>query len=101
MMEPPPSARKPLEKPPEDPGDHAEDFSRRYAVDLEIVAGRAMLELRITNFQIGAKDAERGREHHCFFPQDREGGTVSLAGQVTLDSGLMNPQLVQNYDEVT
>jgi hypothetical protein len=51
---------------------------------------------------MGARDPDRMSEHHCFFPEDREGGTVSIAGQVTLDSGLMNPELLtQNYDEET
>ena len=80
------------EKPPADPADHAEDFSRRYAEDLEIVAGQAMMDLGIPNDQMGERDHERGSQIDSFFPQDGQGGTVSHAGQVTLDSGLMNPQ---------
>jgi hypothetical protein len=90
------------EKPPSDPADHAEDFSHRYAEDLEIVAGQAMLDLGLTNDQMGERDHERGSRHYCFFPQDGQGGTVSHAGQVTLDSGLMNPDLLaENYDAET
>jgi len=90
------------EKPPSDPAEHAQDFSRRYAEDLDIVAGQAMLDLGLTNHQMGARDPDRMSEHHCFFPEDREGGTVSFVGQVTLDSGLMNPELLtRNYDEAT
>lgn len=87
--------------PPPDPAAHAEDFAHRYAEDLEIAAGQAMLDLGLTNHQMGARDPDRGSEHHCFFPGDREGGTVSPAGQVTLDSGLMNPDLMAGYDEET
>lgn len=88
------------EKPPSDSADHAEDFAHRYADDLEIVAGQAMLDLGLTDGQMGERDHERGSRHYCFFPQDGQGGTVSHAGQVTLDSGLMNPDLLkEGYDE--
>jgi hypothetical protein len=90
------------DKPPSDPADHAEDFSRRYAEDLDIVAGQTMIDLGIPNNKMGARDHARRSEIHSFFPGDREGGTVSHAGQITLDSGLMNPDLLANgYDEVT
>lgn len=85
-------------KPPLDPTDHAADFARRYAEDLDIVAGQAMMDLGLTNHQMGARDHTRGGEHHAFHPGDREGGTVSPAGQITLDSGLMNPELLAGYD---
>ena len=88
------------EKPPADPADHAEEFSRRYAEDLDIVAGQTMMDLGIPNDQMGPRDHTRGSQIHSFFPGDREGGTVSHAGQITLDSGLMNPELLQEgYDE--
>jgi len=90
------------DKPPSDPADHAEDFSRRYAEDLDIVAGQVMLDLKIPDNQMGARDPDRNSEHHCFFPSERTGGSVSPAGQITLDSGLMNPDLLAAaYDEET
>jgi hypothetical protein len=89
------------EQPPSDPAGHAEDFSRRYAEDLEIVAGQAMMDIGIADEQIGARDHTRDSEIYSFFPGDREGGTVTRAGQITLDSGLMNPELLLNYDEET
>ena len=89
-----------MDKPPSDPADHAVDFSQRYADDLDIVAGQVMIDLGLTNFQMGARDPDRDREHHAFFPTDTTGGSISPAGQVTLDSGLMNPELLtENYDE--
>jgi hypothetical protein len=88
--------------PPPDPADHAEDFSLRYAEDVDIVAGQAMLDLGIHNDRMGARDPDRNREHHCFFPSERTGGSVTHTGQVTLDSGLMNPVLLAaSYDEAT
>ena len=58
-----------------------------------------MIDLGLTKEQMGARDHERGSRHFSFFPNDTEGSTVSHAGQVTLDSGLMNPELLANYDE--
>jgi hypothetical protein len=88
------------DKPPIDPADHAEDFSRRYAEDLDIVAGQAMVDLGIPDNQMGERDHTRGSQIYSFFPGDRQGGTVSYAGQVTLDSGLMNPDLLKDgYNE--
>jgi hypothetical protein len=89
------------QKPPSDSADHAQDFSRRYAEDLDIVAGQAMMDLAIPDSQMGARDPDRHSEHHSVFPADREGGTVSYTGQITLDSGLMNPDLMAPYDEET
>lgn len=57
------------EKPAPNPADHAEDFARRYADELELVAGELMLNLGLPDHQIGALDHERGSEHHCFFPR--------------------------------
>jgi hypothetical protein len=88
------------EKPPSDPADHAEDFSRRYAEDLEVAAGQAMMDLGIPDNQMGERDHGRGSQIYSFFPGDRQGGTLSHAGQVTLDSGLMNPDLLKDgYDK--
>jgi hypothetical protein len=88
------------DKPPAEPADHGEDFSRRYAEDLDIVAGQAMMDLGIPDNQMGERDHTRGSRIYSFFPGDRQGGTVSHAGQVTLDSGLMNPDLLKDgYDE--
>jgi hypothetical protein len=88
--------------PPTGPAEHARDFSRRYAEDLDIVAGQAMIDLGIPDDKMGARDATRNSEIHSFFPDDSEGGTVSPAGQISLDSGLMNPnRLKDGYDEAT
>lgn len=90
-----------MDKPPETPAEHAVDFSRRYADDLDIVAGQAMLDLGLADEQMGGRDPSRNSEHHCFFPTERSGGTVNHVGQVTLDSGLMNPALLDtNYDQL-
>jgi len=46
----------PTERPPTDAADHAEDFARRYAEDLDIAVGQAMIDLGLTDFQSGARD---------------------------------------------
>ena len=90
------------DKPPADTADHAEDFSWRYAEDLDILAGQVMMELGLSDEQMGARDPDRNREIHSFFPGERTGGGVSPTGQVTLDSGLMNPDLMSaTYDVAT
>ncbi len=87
------------DKPPTVPAEHAIDFSHRYADDLDILAGQVMLDLGLTDDQIGGRDPDRNGEHHAFFPSEETGGSVNAAGQVTLDSGLMNPTLLDaNYD---
>jgi hypothetical protein len=69
---------------------------------LDLVAGQAMMDLGIPDDQMGARDPDRNRERHSFFPTERSGGGVSPAGQVTVDSGLMNPDLLAiRYDEAT
>lgn len=75
---------------PTDPADHAEDFSRRYADDLEIAVGQAMLDLGLADEQMGARDTTRHLEHHVFYPQERECGGYNRAGGITVDSGIMN-----------
>src|SRR4051812_19882496 len=90
------------DRPPSDPADHAADFARRYAEELEIIAGQAMIDLGIPNDQMGARDPKRNREHHSFFPADRTGGSVNSAVQITVDSGVMNPALLDEaFDEDT
>jgi hypothetical protein len=79
-----------LDTPPTDPAEHAEDFSRRHAADLEIAIGQVMMDLGLTDHQMGARDASRGLEHHTFYPQERDCGSVNHLGQINVDSGVMN-----------
>jgi hypothetical protein len=44
---------------PTGPADHSEDFSRRYAEDLDIVAGQAMMDIDIPKDKMGAGDPDR------------------------------------------
>jgi hypothetical protein len=80
--------------PPTDPAEHAEDFSRRYVNDLEIATGQVMIDLGLTQHEMGLRDPSRNLEHHTFFPDEGDGGGVSRAGQINLDSGVMNPSVM-------
>ncbi len=82
------------EQPPDDPADHAEDFSRRYAVELEYHAAQTMLDLGIPVEKIGAPDAEHGIRHAAFHPHGRVGGDVTPDGRIVIDSGVTNPELL-------
>jgi hypothetical protein len=46
-----------------------------------------MMDFGLTRHQMGVLDPSRPGEHHSFHPDDRTGGSVSHAGQVTIDSG--------------
>ena len=76
------------DKPPTEPADHAEDFSRRYVIDLEIATGEVMLELGLSEHEMGSRDPSRGLEHHTFYPQEGDCGSVNRLGQINIDSGL-------------
>lgn len=61
-----------MDNPPSDPADHAEEFAHRYAEALDVLAGQTFLDLKLDDAQMGARDPDRDREHHSFFP-DRHG----------------------------
>ena len=56
------------EQPPIDPGDHAEDFSRRYDEDMDIAAGHVLLDLGIDPNRIGANDPDDDFKHKLSTP---------------------------------
>jgi hypothetical protein len=79
---------------PADPADHAEDFAHRYADKLDWLAGIHMEEHGIPNDRIGSNDHDNGLIGVAFDPYERDGGGVSRAGQINLDSGSFNPDLL-------
>lgn len=81
-----------MDKPPPDPADHAEDFSRRYAREMDYLAGDRMAELGIPTGKIGSHVPGKG--HATFLPHERTGGGNDAAGGLTLDSGVFNPELL-------
>jgi hypothetical protein len=88
------------DKPPANPGDHAEDFSHRYAAPLDWQAAIHIQELGIPTERIGSNDHDHGLVGAAFNPFERHGGGVSQAGQINLDSGSLNPELLtKDYGE--
>ncbi len=66
------------EKPPPDPADHAEDFARRCAQELDYLTGDRMAELGIPTEKTGSRVPGQG--HACFIPDERSGGGNDPAG---------------------
>src|SRR5581483_10452245 len=77
--------------PPPDPADHAEDFARRYARELDIAAGQVLMELGIDPDRLAALDPE-DLVRKTFHPGERTCGSLGPGGVITLDSGIMNPE---------
>lgn len=85
---------------PADPADHAEDFSHRYAEPLDWLAGIHMEKRVIPSERIGSNDHDYGLVGAAFNPFERDGGGVNHAGQINLDSGSLNPDLLtKDYGE--
>ncbi len=78
-------------RPPADPADHAVDFSRRYAQDLDIAAGETLVELGIDPNRLAALDPE-DLQRKTFHPGERTVGSLGPGGTITLDSGVMNTE---------
>jgi len=80
--------------PPADVAEHARDFAGRYADALEDHAARTMLDLGIPPDKIGDGDPVHGIRHSAFNPHQADGGGVSPDGRITVDGGVMNPELL-------
>lgn len=81
------------EKPPEDPSDHAEDFFRRYAHDLDTYCAIRMDELGIPDHLHGAPDFGGDGRWRAFISHDRVGGRITTG--ITANSGCLNPHLLK------
>lgn len=86
----PPSARQV----PADAGLHALDFSRRYAEWMNYHVENRMMELGISTEVIGA--SKQGHLHRAFWPEDMTGGGNSTGGNLVVDSGIFNPELLRD-----
>lgn len=80
------------EKPPKDLADHAEDFSCRYALEMDYLSAQRMRDLNVREHQIGSYIPLKG--HFSFIPTERSGGGNDALGGLTLDSGVFNPELL-------
>jgi hypothetical protein len=90
MIGTPPSARPAI---PGDPKEHAKQFAREWADVAETYTQKRMSELGILEHQIGASDWERGIARRAFFPNEVHGGGNVPGGRLSIDSGVLNPDL--------
>jgi hypothetical protein len=87
----PPSARQI----PADPAEHAADFSRRYAEDIDLAVSQRMLDLGIAAERIGMPDYDAGIRQAAFHPHGTLGGNISPDGRIIVDSGVFNLELLK------
>jgi hypothetical protein len=80
--------------PPTDPADHAEDFARRWFDRLENAVEGRMHALDVPEERIGSSDHDNSVAWRTFFPHERDGGGVATGGRITVDSGVLNPDLL-------
>jgi hypothetical protein len=83
-----------------DPAEHARDFAKRYAVELDYAVSQRMLELGIPAQQIGTRNVGYGPPRLAFPPHGVEGGHIFANGEILVDSGLLNDDLLrEKYGE--
>ncbi len=78
-------------KPPSDPADHASDFAKRYARELDEYYATRMEALGIPPERIGSGDLDQGIPWCAFNPHERDAGGLSTGGRINVDSGVLNP----------
>ena len=94
MIGTPPSARPMWH----DPAAHAIDFSKRYAEPLDQYVTVRMEDLGIPKDRIGSSDHDHGIDWCAFNPYEDTGGGVGTEGQINVDSGIFNLELLtQSY----
>jgi hypothetical protein len=77
-----------------DPAAHAKDFAERYFVPLDQYTTIRMEALGVPRDRIGSSDHDHGIEWCSFNPHEDTGGGVGARGQVNVDSGVFNPDLL-------
>jgi hypothetical protein len=76
------------------PAAHARDFAERYGKPLDEYVSVRMEELGVPEGRLGASDHNHGIEWCAFNPFEDTGGGVGAVGQVNVDSGVLNPDLM-------
>ncbi len=92
----PPSARG-LSPIPADPSEHAVRSAREWEDVVEAYVQERMHELGVPEEKIGAIDFLHGKGRRAFVPQEQKGGTVDEFGRIFVDSGFLNPDLVDPF----
>jgi hypothetical protein len=82
-----------LDKPPNDPADHAADFARRYEFPLDEYCAIRMQALGIPKHLHGATDFDAEGKWKAFIAHERQGG--NLTDGISINSGVLNPKLLK------
>ena len=74
-------------------------FARDWADLLEAYARRRMREVGVREDLIGVPDLDGAIEQRAFFPHESEGGHNIHQRGINLDSGILNPNLVDATEQ--
>jgi hypothetical protein len=94
-----PSRLLPPQAVPADPAEHARQFASDWADRLEAYANRRMREVGVPENWIGTVDVEHRIDRRCFFPDQSVGGRNIHQRGINLDSGILNPDLIDARTE--
>ena len=83
----------PMAKPASSPADQAEEFARRYELELDQYVALRMEELGIPEHPHGAPEFGGDGQWRAFITRDRVGGRITIG--ITVNSGCLNPELLQ------
>jgi hypothetical protein len=92
MIGPSPSERG-LPAVPADPAEHAKRVAGEWQDVAEAFIRRRMKELGIPDEMIGSSDHRSGVDRRAFYPHEVDGGGVAPGGRISVDSGVLNPEL--------
>ncbi|HZW30552.1 MAG TPA: hypothetical protein VFF52_07590 [Isosphaeraceae bacterium] len=98
-LSPPSIPRPPLAKAepiPADPAEHAKDFSLRYYEPIERCVRERMRQLGVPEDKIGMIDPDCDYRLAAFHPLETNGGGVTIHGRINVNSGIFNPNLLEN-----
>ena len=95
----PPRRLLPPEPVPADPAEHARQFATAWADRLEAYAQRRMRDVGVREDWIGTLDVEHRIERRAFFPHQSVGGDNIHQRGINLDSGILNPDLIDAREE--
>jgi hypothetical protein len=79
---------------PADPAEHARQFATDWADRFEAYARRRMREVGVPEGWIGNVDVEHRIDRRTFFPHESAGGYNVHQRGINLDSGILNPNLI-------
>lgn len=82
-----------MDRPPQNPADHAEDFAYRYERDLDSYCAVRMQELGIPERLHGATDFDGDGTWKAFIVHEREGGNITDG--ISVNSGVLNPEILK------